>query len=779
VLRITLVLVGFAMVASHGAGGAAPSPAPADSARMAFPDSSVAESLGVAPARSVTPPADTLATPARTDTLAPARPDTLAVIPAADTTITPAQGDTLGPADAFPPADSLAALRHPAWALALAGGVARGLAYAGTFRVLDEERIRPRLVAGSSMGALMAALYAAGYPDTTIVRLCEAVDWSLALSPSAAERREWRDWRIPGPWVKLDDRTGKLGMLPGLLNDAAINHMLASQMLECDALARGDFDRLGVPLRVVATDLNTMTAVSIRDGSIAQAVRVSIGLPVVFPAMVRDGQTLGDGGFSSNLPILAAREPGIDHVLAVDVALPQPRLDAESPAALVGITLLDKLNKRGQFDTLAVGDRYVWIKMPGISAYDFGAIDSMATLGAEDTRAQLAGWPDSLGLERGLERVGPPDPVLPPLAGPPRFVHEDGTETRLTSAARHVMGRMPAGPFRPGELRPGLEKLYQAGLFTSAWPRFEGGADSTRLVFQVADEARREARFTAAADNDRGARAQGSLSWRPTPFGSPSVATIAGTIRSFDWNLFGSLEPHRLDRGSPGWFLRGGVRRVMTRVFDAAESWTREYNNQSEAMIGSQLPRYRGMSVQAGIGYGAYKEAGVTSRGVLGSVELTAPRGLLESAHWTGMNGPGRFSAFTVDAHMPIVRGMWTLSPGFHGGWASSGTPFMELPAIGGPTRLGGYREDEWSGRTALAGELRLILAPSPFFELHAAAQLAGVREPVSRADLSGRVVGAFTTGLRISTPFGPLALDYGIADSEQHRVDVRFGTWF
>ncbi|HUK63031.1 MAG TPA: patatin-like phospholipase family protein [Dongiaceae bacterium] len=767
--RVSLVLVGFAMVVSHGAGALAAPATPGDSARVAYPDSSVAESLGVAPAESVTPPADTTAalhdtlvtTPAVHDTLvtAPARRDTLVLAPVT-------RADT-------------AATRRPTWALALAGGVARGLAYSGTFRVLDAEGLRPNLVAGSSMGALMAALYAAGYPGADIQRLCDSVDWGQALSPSSTERREWRDWRIPGPWVKLDDRTGKLGMLPGLLNDAAINHMLASQLLECDALARGDFDRLMVPLRVVATDLNTMTPVSLRDGSIAQAVRLSIGLPVIFPAMVRDGRTLGDGGFSSNLPILAAREPGIDHVLAVDVALPQPRLDAESPAALVGITLLDKLNKRGQFDTLQTGDRYVWIRMPGISAYDFGAIDTMAALGAEDTRAQLAGWPDSLGLTRGLERPGPPDPVLAPLAGPPRFVHEDGTETRLASTARHVMGHLPAGPFRPGELRPGLEKLYQAGLFTSAWPRFEGNADSTRLVFQVAEEARREARFTAAADNDRGARAQGSLLWRPTPFGAPSVATVAGTIRSFDWNLFGSLEPHRLDRGSPGWFVRGGLRRVMTRVFDAPEDWTREYNDQSEAMLGSQLPRLRGISAQAGVGYAAYKEAGVTNRGVLGAVELQSSRGLLESARWTGMSGPGRFSAFTVDAHLPMARGMWTLSPGFHGGWASSGTPLMELPAIGGPTHLGGFREDEWSGRTALAGELRLILAPSPFFEAHGAAQLAGVRDPVSRADLSGRMVGALTIGLRVSTPFGPLALDYGIADSEQHRVDVRFGSWF
>ncbi|MFI5370781.1 MAG: patatin-like phospholipase family protein [Candidatus Eisenbacteria bacterium] len=773
---LTLVLLGWIMLTAGAGADPRRDPAPvaapvmaapestvapsgragADSARVATPDTTVAESLGVAPAQLVIP-ADSAAAAS-----APAR-DGGRITAAPDTT---------------------APVRHPGapaptWGLALAGGVARGLAYAGTFDVLDEQQLRPTLVAGSSMGALMAAFYCAGYSGKDIVTLCNDVDWGHALSPSATERREWRDWRVPGPWLKLDAYTGKLGMPSGLLDDAAINHLLALQMLECDALARGDFDRLPIRLRVVATDLNTMTPVSLRDGSVAQAIRMSIGLPVIFPAMDRDGRTLGDGGFSSNLPILAAREPGIDHVLAVDVALDQPHLTAESPAALVGITLLDKLNKRGQFDTLMVGDRYVLLRLPDVSAYDFSAIDTMYAMAVENTRASLAGWPDSLGLAHGPLRPARPDPVLPPLAGAPRFVHEDGTETHLSKAARHVLGRMPAGSFRPGELRPGLEKLYRAGLFTSAWPRFEGDADSTRLVFQVAEEARREAHITAAADNDRGARAQGSLLWRPTPGGLPSVAMLAGTLRSFDWNLFGSLEPHRLDRGSPGWFLRAGYRRVMTRVFDAPESWVRQYSNQSEAMLGGQIRLPRDATLQTGAGWSRYATGDATQRGVLGAAELQSPRWLVQNAQWAGMSGPDRFSVFTLEAAMPIARAGIIVRPGFHGGWASDGTPLMELPALGGPSRLGGLREDEWSGHTVLAGELRFIKAPSPFFEMHAAAQLGGIRNPVSRSDLSGRAVGALTLGARVSTPFGPLTLDYGVADTRQHRIDIRFGSWF
>jgi predicted acylesterase/phospholipase RssA len=404
----------------------------------------------------------------------------------------------------------------------------------------------------------MATFYAAGYPSREITALCREADWDLAFSPRQLDLWDWRHWRMPTPWVRLDDRVGELQIPAGLLDDSAVNFMLAEELLRCDAIARGDFNRFPVPLRIVATDLNTMTPVPLRGGSVAKSVRASIGLPVLFPPIENQGRVLADGGFSSNTRIHAAREPGIDHVLAVDVAIPNPPLDAESPAVLVGLILLDRLNKRGQFDTLRVGDGFVWLEMPGISASDFSGVDTMYALGYRGSLPRIAAWADSLGLPRAPIVPRSPDPVLPPLAGPPVFANADGTPSHLEHVARRLLGPLPLGPFRPDTLLSGLDHLYRASLYTSAWPRFEGGTDSTRLVFEVLEEPQRQARFAAAADNDRGARAQGALWWRPTPGGLPSVASRHREELRLD--VFGRSSLTRSTR--PGWFQRGGFRRA-------------------------------------------------------------------------------------------------------------------------------------------------------------------------------------------------------------------------
>jgi len=522
-----------------------------------------------------------------------------------------------------------------------------------------------------------------------------------------------------------------------------------------------------------------MRPVSLRGGSVAKAVRASIGLPVFFPPVADQGHVLADGGFSSNTPIHAAREPGIDHVLAVDVAIPNPPIDAESNAILVGLILLDRLNKRGQFDTLRVGDGFVWLEMPGISASDFAGVDTMYALGYHGSSPRIAAWADSLGLPRAPIVPRRPDPVLPPLAGPPTFVHADGTPSHLERVARRLLGPMPAGPFRPDTLALGLDHLYRANLYTSAWPRFDGDADATRLVFEVREEAERQARFTAAADNDRGARAQGSLWWRPTPGALPSVAVLAGTVRNYDWDLFGSLEPHALERGSPGWFQRGGFRRSMTRLFTAPDVLTRRYGDHWEVLAGGQVRLPRDARLQAGAGWGDYSLGGVGQSGVESAVELAARRWPLRSLRVTALAGADQFASGSALARLPMTMFGVEVQPSAWGGWASDGTPLMELPGLGGPDRLGGFREDEWLGQRAVGGELRLAVSPSAFFEFHLAAQLGSVQHAVSRADLEGRTVTAAVVGTVITIPFGPLGFDWGVTEDRVNRFDVRFGPWF
>jgi NTE family protein len=181
-------------------------------------------------------------------------------------------------------------MRKPATAvrigLALSGGGAKGIAHVGVLKVLEEARIPVHVLAGSSMGGVVAAVYAAGR--------------------SAAELE-----RLVGSLRLLDivqrDRTG-LGLLG--------QDKIASRLLE--ALG-GDptFDQLKRELALVAVDLETGEEVVIREGSVVEGVLATAALPGVFPPLFWRDRLLIDGAVLNPVPFDVVRHLGADRVVAV------------------------------------------------------------------------------------------------------------------------------------------------------------------------------------------------------------------------------------------------------------------------------------------------------------------------------------------------------------------------------------------------------------------------------------------------------------------------------
>jgi len=176
--------------------------------------------------------------------------------------------------------------------LALSGGGARGLAHIGVLKVLEREGIPVDMLAGTSMGGVVAAAYAVG------------------LEPDCLEQEAIRMAR-PRRLLSLVDRS-----LPrrGLFVGERVSEYLAG-LLHVRA-----FDELRVPLTLVAVDLVSGTEVFLRDGDVLEAVQATMALPGVLPPVRRDGQVLVDGGLLDNLPVSAVRQMGADIVIGVDVS---------------------------------------------------------------------------------------------------------------------------------------------------------------------------------------------------------------------------------------------------------------------------------------------------------------------------------------------------------------------------------------------------------------------------------------------------------------------------
>jgi NTE family protein len=179
----------------------------------------------------------------------------------------------------------------PKIGLALSGGGARGLAHIGVLKVLERQGIAIDLLAGTSMGGMVAAAYAAG------------------LTPEYMEQEALR-MASPRRLLSLADPT-----LPrrGLFEGQKITEYLADRLGECT------FKDLRCPLRLMAVDLEGNRAVILDKGRVTDAVRATIALPGLFKPVEREGELLVDGGLLDNIPAGVVREMGADIVIAVDV----------------------------------------------------------------------------------------------------------------------------------------------------------------------------------------------------------------------------------------------------------------------------------------------------------------------------------------------------------------------------------------------------------------------------------------------------------------------------
>jgi NTE family protein len=176
-------------------------------------------------------------------------------------------------------------LRRPRVGLALAGGFSRGIAHIGVLKVFEQNRIPIDCLAGTSVGALVAAAYASG------VSLEE-----LERQAAATHFKDFGRWTLS--WMGL-----------------ATNERLVGYLHRFSSATR--FEELKIPLAVTATDLSTGEAVYFTNGLLGPALRASCAYPGLFLPVEHEGRTLVDGFLAAPVPVEGARRLGADLVIAV------------------------------------------------------------------------------------------------------------------------------------------------------------------------------------------------------------------------------------------------------------------------------------------------------------------------------------------------------------------------------------------------------------------------------------------------------------------------------
>lgn len=178
--------------------------------------------------------------------------------------------------------------KPPRIGLALGGGAARGFAHIGVIQVLEEAGIRPDLVAGTSAGSLVAALWASGLDGAELGRQARAMEESAIA-----------DWAFPGR---------------GLLRGEALARYVR------DSTAGKLIEQMPRALGIVATDLDSGEPILFQRGDTGAAVRASSAVPAVFQPVRIGNREYVDGGLVAPVPVGQARRMGADLVIAVDIS---------------------------------------------------------------------------------------------------------------------------------------------------------------------------------------------------------------------------------------------------------------------------------------------------------------------------------------------------------------------------------------------------------------------------------------------------------------------------
>lgn len=213
--------------------------------------------------------------------------------------------------------------------LVLSGGGAKGIAHIGVIKVLEQNGIPIDYIAGTSMGAIVGGLYAAGYSPEEMMELIESRDfgyWSTGTVNPAFTLYYAQTEPTPAlATVNFNDlfNTHKLSlrMPTSLISPLPMNFAFMQLFSPYTAQCGGDFDRLFVPLRTVTSDAYAKHKVVCKSGELGDAIRASMSFPVVFQPTELDSTLMYDGGIYDNFPVgVMHDEFKPDIIIGVDVA---------------------------------------------------------------------------------------------------------------------------------------------------------------------------------------------------------------------------------------------------------------------------------------------------------------------------------------------------------------------------------------------------------------------------------------------------------------------------
>src|SRR5882762_10070520 len=280
--------------------------------------------------------------------------------------------------------------------LVFSGGGAKGLAHVGVLKALEENEIPIDYAVGTSMGGIIAGCYAAGMSPAEIEEMMLSRDFSRWIGGQLEEGYNYyynKNDDHPS-FLKLNlslDSSFNVMLNSTIANDLSLNFALAEVMAQPAAIARGNFDSLFVPLRVVAADIFTQTEVILKSGSLSDALRATQTVPFFYSPIKVDNKYLFDGGVYNNFPVdVMQNDFKPDVIIGSNVS---SKVYDEYPYGedekLISKSLLYMLLDKSDPSSIPATGVYIQPNLKGLSGFDFARAKHLIDSGYAQTMRQI------------------------------------------------------------------------------------------------------------------------------------------------------------------------------------------------------------------------------------------------------------------------------------------------------------------------------------------------------------------------------------------------------
>jgi len=280
--------------------------------------------------------------------------------------------------------------------LVFSGGGAKGLSHIGTLKALEENHIPIDYITGTSMGGIVGAMYAAGYSPAQIEKIALSNDFQNWVNGRyTSDYTYYFQKNAPNASMlaaKVAIDTGfHFSFRSNLINDIPLNFAFLELFSQASAVSKDNFDHLFIPYRCMVADVLSQKSITVSKGSLAEAVRATMTVPIIYRPIKLDGKYVFDGGLYNNFPAdVMEREFKPDFVIGANVS---SKTYNEYPK-----NIDDRLMNRflvymflSKSDSTMIGKNGVYIQ-PELSNYsvsNFAPVEELIKKGYDATMADM------------------------------------------------------------------------------------------------------------------------------------------------------------------------------------------------------------------------------------------------------------------------------------------------------------------------------------------------------------------------------------------------------